>query len=71
MLGLEEAENSKTLQLLVDKAVVVLNNLRKLQLRVTFESLGMDIQHGCGNKSEKTDEDVTKLMEQYTNSQVF
>jgi hypothetical protein len=40
MLGLEEVENPKPLQDLVDKVVTVLNILRRLQLRVTFEGLG-------------------------------
>ena len=68
MLGLEEAENPKRLQDLVDKAVVVLNTLRRLQLRVTFESLGLNVYDGCSSKNVRTDDTVTKLAEQYTNS---
>jgi len=67
MLGLEEAENPKPLQ----DFVAVLNTLRCLQLRVTFESLGLNVYDGCSNKNVRTDDTVTKLAEQYTNLQVF
>jgi hypothetical protein len=68
---LEEAENPKPLQDLVDKVVAVLNTLRRLQLRVTFESLGLNVHDGCSSKNVQTDDTVTELAEQYTNSQVF
>jgi hypothetical protein len=71
MLGLEEAENPKPLQDLVDKAVAVLNTLRRLQLRVTFERLGLNIEDGCSSKNVQTNDSITELVEQYTNSQVF
>ena len=71
MLGLEEVENPKPLQDLVDKAVAVLNTLRRLQLRVTFESLGLNVQDGCSSKNVQTDDTVIELAEQYTNLQVF
>ena len=71
MLGLEEAENPKPLQDLVDKAVAVLNTLRRLQLRVTFERLGLNVQDGCSSENVQTDDTVTELAGQYTNSQVF
>jgi hypothetical protein len=71
MLGLEEAENPKPLQDLVDKAVAVLNTLRRLQLRVTFERLGLNVEDGCSSKNVQTDDSVTELAERYTNSQVF
>jgi hypothetical protein len=71
MLGLEEVENPKPLQDLVDKVVAVLNILRRLQLRVTFESLGLNVHDGCSRQNVQTDDTVTELAEQYTNSQVF
>ena len=71
MLELEEAENPKPLQDLVDKAVAVLNTLRRLQLRVTFENLRLNVQDGCSSKNVQTYDTVTELAEQYTNSQVF
>ena len=71
MLRLEEAENPKSLQDLVDKAVAVLNTLRSLQLKVTFENLGLNVQDGCSSKNVQTDDTITELAEQYTNSQVF
>ena len=71
MLGLEEAENPKPLQDLVDKAIAVLNTLRRLQLRVTFENLKLNVQDGCSSKNVQTYDTVTELAEQYTNSQVF
>lgn len=45
MLELEEqSEVGKPLEQLVDKVVAIVNDLKHLQLRVTFESLGTDVQ---------------------------
>jgi hypothetical protein len=71
LLGLEEVENLKPLQDLVDKAVVILNTLRRLQLRATFETLGLNVQDGCSRQNVQTDDTVIELAEQYTNLQVF
>ena len=44
MLELEEqSEVGKPLEQLVDKVVAIVNDLKHLQLRVTFESLGTDV----------------------------
>ena len=71
MLGLEEAENPKPLQDLVDKAIAVLNSLRRLQLRMTFERLGLNVQDGDSRKNVQTGDTITELAGQYTHSQVF
>ena len=71
MLGLEEAENPKPLQDLVDKAIAVLNSLRRLQLRMTFERLGLNVQDGDSRKNVQTGDTVIELAGQYTHSQVF
>ena len=71
MLRLEEAENFKPLQDLVDKAIAILNTLRRSQLRVTFERLGLNVENGCNSKNVQTDDSVTEFAKQYTNSQVF
>jgi hypothetical protein len=55
----------------VDKAVAVLNTLRGLQLKVTFENLGLNVQDGCSSKNVQTYDTITELAEQYTNSQVL
>jgi hypothetical protein len=43
----------------------------RLQLRVTFERLGLNVEDGCNRKNVQTDDAITELAEQYTNSQVF
>jgi hypothetical protein len=42
-----------------------------MQLRVTFESIGLSVHDGCSSKNVQTDDLVIELAEQYTNSQVF
>jgi hypothetical protein len=42
-----------------------------MQLRVTFESIGLSVHHGCSSKNMQTYDLVIELTEQYTNSQVF
>ena len=70
-VGIGGAESLKLLQDLVDKAVDVLNTLRRLQLRVIFERLGLNVVDGYNSKNVQTDDSVTELVEQYTNPQVF
>lgn len=65
MLGLEEhSVVGKPLQQLVDKVVVTLNDSRRLQLKITFGSLGIDVQDGYQSKTNEANDDVIELAEQ-------
>lgn len=49
MLGLEEYSKVRNpLQQLVDNAIAVLNDLRHMQLKVTFDNLGIEVHSSCG-----------------------